>query len=44
MVGGQTQFLVPLTKGECAAWEDGRQLEKGNMKMDFRRKLSDNEI
>lgn len=44
MVGGQTQFSVLLTKGKCAAWEDGRQLEKGNMKMDFRRKLSDNEI
>lgn len=40
----QHSFLVPLTKGKYAAWEDDRQLEKGYMKMDFRRKLSDNEV
>lgn len=41
---GKHRFLVPLTKGKYAAWEDSRQLEEGYMKMDFRRKLSDNEF
>lgn len=41
---GKHSFLVPLTKGKYAAWEGGRQLEKGYMKMDFKRKLSDNEF
>lgn len=43
MVGGQTQFFGSFDQRKICSM-GGWQTEKGNMKMDFRRKLSDNEF